>query len=75
MLNHACRPALGDRDIALGGGYADAAGGIGRDTRCGVLGVGAKREEPAVVGVPVRAPVEELMGPRPGGSDPVIENV
>jgi hypothetical protein len=34
-----------------------------------------KRNEPAVVGVPVRTPVEGLMGPKPGGSDPVIENV
>ena len=34
-----------------------------------------KRKVPAVVGVPVRAPVEGLMGPKPGGSDPVIENV
>lgn len=34
-----------------------------------------KRKEPAVVGVPVTAPVEGLMGPKPGGSDPVIENV
>jgi hypothetical protein len=33
------------------------------------------RKVPAVVGVPVIAPVEGLMGPKPGGSDPVIENV
>jgi hypothetical protein len=30
---------------------------------------------PAVVGVPVIAPVEGVMGPKPAGSDPVIEYV
>jgi hypothetical protein len=34
-----------------------------------------KEERPAIVGVPLIAPVKELMGPKPGGSDPVIENV
>ena len=34
-----------------------------------------KRNDPAALGVPVRDPVEGLMGPKPGGSDPVIENV
>jgi hypothetical protein len=34
-----------------------------------------KEKLPATVGVPVIAPVEGVMGPKPGGSDPVIENV
>jgi len=34
-----------------------------------------KEDRPAAVGVPAIAPVEGLMGPKPGGSDPVIENV
>jgi hypothetical protein len=33
------------------------------------------RKVPAVVGVPVIAPVEGAMGPKPGGSDPVTENM
>jgi hypothetical protein len=34
-----------------------------------------KEKLPAAVGVPVIAPVEGTMGPKPGGSDPVMENV
>ena len=34
-----------------------------------------KGKVPAVVGVPVIAPVEGAMGPKPGGSDPVTENM
>ena len=34
-----------------------------------------KGKLPATVGVPVMAPVAGVMGPKPGGSDPVIENV
>jgi len=34
-----------------------------------------KGKLPATVGVPVIAPVEGVMGPKPVGSDPVIENV
>jgi hypothetical protein len=34
-----------------------------------------KGKLPATVGVPVIAPVEGTMGPKPGGSEPVVENV
>jgi len=34
-----------------------------------------KEKLPAAVGVPVMAPVEGVMAPKPGGSDPVMENV
>jgi hypothetical protein len=46
--------------------------GVGEAESCALT---TKEERPAVVGVPLIAPVEELMGPKPGGSDPVIENV